>query len=307
MRFGLKLHHSGPGASPDHMRRWALFAESMGLHFLMTADHVALTPEVLGQYPAPYYEPFTNLAWLAAQTERIALGTTVIVVPYRSPLHLAHLTANVDQLSGGRLIFGVGVGHARTEFEALGVPFNRRGAITDDYLAAIKVLWAEEVASYDGPYVSFRDVTISPKPMQSPHPPIWVGGSSEAAMRRAVRFGDAWHPIGVGVQWLKEEALPLIVRISDDEGVPVPKLCPRIWCRLTEHPLPEDERVVGEGTLDQVRRDLGDLQAMGAEDVLLDTKRNSPTAASPRHYEEAWRTLTVLAEKAFDLDNETVR
>ncbi len=307
MKIGLKLHHSGPGANPESIRRWAQFAETLGLHLIMTADHAALTPEVLGQYGSPYYEAFTNLAWLAAQTQRMALGTTVIVLPYRHPLHLAQLTANVDQLSGGRLIFGVGVGWARSEFEALGVPFHRRGAITDDYLMAIKTLWTNDVATYEGRFVSFRDIMLSPKPVQSPHPPIWVGGSSEAAMRRAVRFGDAWHPIQVRVDWLRESALPRLRQIAEREGRPVPALCPRIVCRLTESPLAEDQRTAGEGTLDQVRRDLEALQALGAEYVLLDTKRNNPTAVSPRHHEDAWRTLTILAEKALDLEKESVR
>ena len=307
MKIGLKLHHSGPGASPDHMRRWAQFAETLGLHLIMTADHAALTPDVLKDYPAPYYEPFTNLAWLAAHTDKIQLGTTVIVVPYRHPIHLAHLVANVDQLSGGRMIFGVGVGHVESEFQALGVPFRKRGPITDEYLAATQALWKHDVASYEGPYVSFRDVTVSPKPIQTPHPPIWVGGSSRPAMRRAVRFGGAWHPIGVTIPWLKNEGLPSLQRIAEQEGRPVPALCPRIWCRLTDYALPDDSRIAGEGTLDQVRGDLEALEALGADYVLLDTKRNSPTASSPRHHEEAWRMLTVLAEKALDLEHETVR
>jgi probable F420-dependent oxidoreductase len=307
MKFGLKLHHSGPGASPAHMLRWTRFAESLGLHLIMVADHAALTPEVLARYPEPYYEPFTNLAWLAAKTRHLQLGTTVIVLPYRHPLLLAHLTANVDQLSGGRLIFGVGVGWAEQEFEALGVPFHKRGAITDDYLAALKTLWTQDVASYEGPHVAFRDVKLSPKPVQQPHPPIWVGGSSDAALRRAVRFGDAWHPIGPRLAWLQHEGLPRLRQMADREGKPVPALCPRIWCRLTEAPLPDDERVAGEGSLDQVRRDLEALQELGAASVLLDTKRNSPTALSPKHYETAWRTLTILAEKAIDLDHESVR
>ncbi|MBI4640567.1 MAG: TIGR03619 family F420-dependent LLM class oxidoreductase [Candidatus Tectomicrobia bacterium] len=307
MKFGLKLHHSGPGASPDYMRRWAQFAEVMGFHSVMTADHVALTPDVLKQYPAPYFEAFTNLAWLAAHTQKVRLGTTVIVLPYRHPIYLAQLTSNVDQLSGGRLIFGIGAGWAQSEFEALGVPFQKRGAITDDYLAAIKTLWTHNMASYEGPFISFHDVTISPRPVQSPYPPVWVGGNSEAGMRRAACFGDAWHPIGVRITWLKEIALPQLQRIAEKEKRPVPALCPRIWCRLTESPLPEETRVAGEGTLDQVRHDLEALQEMGAEEVLLDTKRNSPTASSSRHHEEAWRALTILVEKAIDLENETVR
>ena len=307
MKVGLKLHHSGPGASPEYMKRWARFAETLGLHLIMTADHAALTPEVLEQYPGPYYEAFTSLAWLAAHTEKIKLGTTVIVVPYRHPVHLAHVTANVDQLSGGRLIFGVGVGWAESEFEVFGVPFHKRGAMTDDYLAAIRALWTEDVASFESPFVSFKDVTVAPKPVQSPHPPIWVGGSSDGALRRAVRFGQAWHPIGVRVDWLRDCALPKLRRFAEREGLSIPALCPRIWCRLTESPLPEDERVAGEGTLDQVHGDLEALEDLGAEYVLLDTKRSSPTAGSARHHEEAWRTLTTLAERVLDLENETVR
>jgi probable F420-dependent oxidoreductase len=273
----------------------------------MVSDHIALTRDVLELYPAPYYEPFTNLAWLAAQTQRMELGTTVIVIPYRHPAYMALLSANIDQLSGGRLIFGVGVGYLESEFVALGVPYEHRGPMTDDYLEAIKVLWTNDVASYDGPFVSFRDVRISPKPVQSPYPPIWVGGHSRPAIRRAARFGQAWHPIGVSVPWLRDEGLPLLRRMADSQRRAVPALCPRIFCRLTDSPLPEDERVAGEGTLDQVRGDLEALQELGAEYVLLDTKRNNPTAGSPRHHEDAWRTLTVLAEKALDLENESVR
>ena len=311
MKFGLKLHHSGPGASPDHMLRWTRFAETLGLRLIMTADHVALTPDVLTQYPAPYYEPFTNMAWLAAQTTKIKFGTTVIVVPYRHPLHLAHMTACIDQLSQGRLIFGIGVGWSVSEFEAFGIPHNRRGAMTNDYLAAIKALWTEDVASYDGPYVKFRDVMLSPKPVQKPHPPIWVGGSGASGgapgMRRAVRFGNAWHPLGIRADWLRDEAMPRLRSIAEKAGKPTPALCPRIFCRITDSPLPEDDRVAGEGSLDQIRSDLDILQELGAEYVVFDTKRNSSTANTTRHYEDAWHVLTVLAEKVIDLENETVR
>jgi probable F420-dependent oxidoreductase len=260
----------------------------------------------LGQYPAPYYETFTGLAWLSAITRKARLGTSVIVVPYRHPILIATMAANVDQLSEGRLVLGVGVGWVKSESQALGLPYEKRGAMTDDYLAALKALWTQDVASYEGPFVSFRDVKISPKPLQSPHPPIWVGGDSDAALRRAVRFGEAWHPIGRPVGWMRE-ALPRLRQMAEKEGRPVPPLCPRIWCRLTESPLPEEQRVAGEGTIDQVRRDMEALQALGAEYVLLDTKRNSPTALSPRHHEEAWRTLCVLAEKVIDVEKETVR
>ena len=307
MKFGIKLHHTGPGASSELTLRWAQFAETLGFHLVMTADHIALTPEVLGQYPGPYYEPFTTLAWLAGETQKVELGTSVIVLPYRNPIYVANLCANVDQLSGGRFIFGVGVGWAKSEFEALGVPFSERGAITDDYLTAILKLWTGDSVSHSGSYVSFSDVTVSPSPVQSPHPPIWVGGSSDAALRRAVRFGDAWHPIGERVEWLRDKALPRLRRIAESLDRPVPALCPRIWCRITEAPLLDENRVAGEGTLDQVLDDLKELQELGADYVVFDTKRNSPTALSPKHHEEAWRTLAIIAEKVVDLEKETVR
>jgi len=307
MKVGIKLHHSGAGASPEHMLRWAQFAETLGFHLAMVGDHVGMTSEVRTRYPTPYYEPFTSISWLAGQTKRIKLGISVAVVPYRHPVYTAQLTANVDRLSGGRFILGVGVGWAESEFTVLDAPFHRRGAMTDDYLGAMEALWTNEVADYEGAFVSYRDVKLCPKPAQSPHPPIWVGGPSEAALRRVVRFGDAWHPIGIRVDWLRDVALPELRQMAETEGRPVPALCPRICCRLTDSPLPEDQRLAGEGTLDQVHADLEALQELGASYVLLDTKRNNPGGVSPRHHEEAWRIIATVGEKVVDLKKESVR
>jgi len=115
--------------------QWAMLTETLGYHFLMTSDHLAITPDVQERSPAPFYEPFTTLGWLAGVTRRIEIGTTVIVLPYRNPVEVARMAANVDQLSGGRLLFGVGVGWAEQEFAVLDVPFHQRGARTDEYLA----------------------------------------------------------------------------------------------------------------------------------------------------------------------------
>ena len=177
MKVGVNLLNFGPGATPDSLSRWTEIAETLGYHLVMISDHVAITPDVEGRYPAPFYDPFTSLSWLAGKTSRIALGTTVVIIPYRSPLLVARMGANLDQLSGGRFILGVGVGWAQQEFAALGVPFRQRGAMTDEYIAAIKVLWTNEVASFEGRFVSFADVGTTPMPIQSPHPPIWVGGA----------------------------------------------------------------------------------------------------------------------------------
>ena len=245
----------------DSFRRTVEISEALGYHLVMTSDHIAVTPDVADRYPAPFYEPLSTLGWLAGITT-MEIGSTVIIVPYRSPLETAKACANIDQLSGGRFIFGIGVGWAEGEFDILGAPFNRRGAMTDEYLDAIKVLWTEDVASFEGEYVSFRDVNTAPRPVQQPHPPIWVGGPSAAAMRRAVRHG-AWHPIRITVDHLKNTDLPLLKRIADEEGKPVPDLCPRIRLRITGSPMSETERLAGEGTIDQIRRDLDELQGMG--------------------------------------------
>jgi probable F420-dependent oxidoreductase len=305
MKFGVNLISFGPGASPESLARWAAFAENVGYHFLMVGDHVAITPDVQGRYPAPFYDPFTTLGWLAGMTRRVELGFTVIVLPYRHPLETARMAANLDRLSGGRLIFGIGVGWARQEFEVLGLPFERRGAMTDDYVAAIKVAWTQDVASYQGRFVSFKDVYTAPRPLRNPHPPIWVGGSSEAALRRAVRHGDAWHPIRSRVAYLRDEGMPKLRAIALREGRSVPALCPRVRLRITEQAMPEETRLAGEGTLDQVRRDLGALEKLGAHSVCFDTFADDIEGS--RNHEAAWRMLASLAERALDLERESLR
>ncbi len=305
MKVGVNLINFGPGATPDSLVRWAQLTETLGYHLLMTCDHIATTPDVQSRYPAPFYEPLSTLGWLAGVTQSIAIGTTVIIVPYRSPLETARALANIDQLSGGRLIFGVGVGWAQQEFDVLGVPFHRRGAMTNEYLEAIKVLWTQDVASYEGRFISFKDVHTAPRPMQFPHPPIWVGGASDAALRRALRYGDAWHPIRIRWPQFRDTDLPRLQNIAEQEARPLPALCPRIRLRLTTSPMPDDQRCMGEGALDQVRRDMEALQAIGCSHVLLDTYYDDPEAT--RYNETAWRMLATMAEKVLDLSNETVK
>jgi probable F420-dependent oxidoreductase len=305
MRVGINLINFGPGATPESLARSIELAEALGYHLVMTSDHVAITPDVQARYPAPFYDPFTTLGWMAALTRRVEIGTTVIIVPYRHPLETARMVASVDRLSGGRLILGIGVGWAKQEFDVLGVPFDRRGAITDDYLAAMKTAWTQDVASYEGRFVSFRAVHTTPRPSRAPHPPIWVGGASDAALRRAVRHGDGWHPIRIRVDWLRDKGLPRLREIAEAEGRPVPALCPRIRLRLTPSPLPDGQRVAGEGHLDQVRADLEALQDLGASYLLLDTYADDPEAT--RRPEHGWEMLTTAAERILDLPRETLR
>jgi alkanesulfonate monooxygenase SsuD/methylene tetrahydromethanopterin reductase-like flavin-dependent oxidoreductase (luciferase family) len=240
MRIGVNVPNFGPGTDPGMLRDWAQTVEGLGFDLLMVSDHVAVTPDVAAQYPAPFYEPFTTLSWLAGLTHRIRLGTTVLIVPYRHPLLTARMAANLDRFSEGRLVLGVGVGWARQEFEALGVAFDRRGRLTDDHLRAIRTAWEDED--------DYRAGRI----------PVWVGGNSDTGMGRAVRLGDAWHPLRNTMPWLREAAGRLKAA-ADREGRPVPGFAPRIALRLTEAPVTGAGRLAGEGTVEQIVDDLEDL------------------------------------------------
>lgn len=305
MKIGVNLLNFGPGASVESLGRWTTLSEAMGYHLVMISDHIAVTPDVESRYPAPFYDPFTMLGWLAGVTTKIELGTTVIIIPYRHPLVTAKMCAVIDEMCGGRFILGVGVGWAEQEFAALGVPFRQRGAMTDDYLAAIKQVWTNEVASHQGRFVSFNDVKSLPRPVSSPHPPIWVGGASDAALRRTVRLGDGWHPIRITMDWFKNTGLPRLRQIADEEGKPLPSLCPRVRVRITDSALSGDDRLAGWGTVDQIRADMAEIQEIGCDYVLVDTYAEIPEET--RHHETAWRTLSMLAENVFDLDKQTVR
>ena len=293
MKLGVNVPNFGPDTSPASLRGWVRFAEDAGYALAMMSDHVAVTPEVAELYPTPFYEPFTAFAWLAGQTERIELGTSVVVLPYRNPLLTARMSTAIDQVSNGRFVLGVGVGWSTQEYAALDVPFERRGAMTDEYLAAIRALWSDDVASMDGEFVSFRDVHSAPHGARTPHPPIWVGGSSRAALRRAVTYGDAWHPIGPRAGWLRKEGVDALRATADAAGRPVPALCPRINLRLRDSALPDGERLTGEGTLAQVLGDLDDIADLGAEYVVLDTNPDHPSQRLPT--DEEWRMLEQVA------------
>ena len=305
MKVGVNLINFGPGVSPASMKSWATLSEALGYHIIMTSDHIAITPDVQSRYPAPFYEPLSLLGWLAGVTTKIEIGTTVIIVPYRNPLELAKATANVDQLSDGRFILGVGIGRAQEEFHVLNAAYKSRGAVTNEYLAAVKLLWTQDVASYNGKFISFDDVHTAPRPIQTPHPPIWVGGPSDAAMRRTVRYGDAWHPIRIQMDWFKNTGIPRLKEISDEEAKSVPELCPRIRLRLTDSPITGSDRVVGEGDIDQVHRDLAELENLGCSYVILDTYADDLEAI--KNNEISWRMLSTVAEKVLDLSNQTVR
>jgi probable F420-dependent oxidoreductase len=237
----------------------------------MISDHIAVTDEVDELYPAPFCDPLIGLAYLAGVTQRVELGTTVLVVPYRHPLLAARMAACIDQLSGGRLIIGVGVGWSEQEFDALGLDFARRGAITDEFLTVMKSAWSEDVISFRGAFTSFKRVHTRPRPRRPSGIPIWVGGNSTSAMRRAIRFGDAWHPIHPEAGWLRYEGISRLRTVAEEMRLEPPAVAPRLSLHITDQPLPESGRLAGSGSVGQVRGDLDELGLLGVGYVVLDT------------------------------------
>jgi len=169
-------------------------AERAGFDWVSCSDHVAVPVSRAAAMGATWFDAGSTLAFVAGGTTRIRLLSHVLVLPYRHPLVVAKQYGTLDHLSGGRVILGVGSGHLKPEFTVLGADFDRRGTVSDEYLAAIAAAWTEEVARFEGETLAFRDVIVAPRVAQRPRPPIWVGGNSRAALRRAARLADGWVP-----------------------------------------------------------------------------------------------------------------
>jgi probable F420-dependent oxidoreductase len=209
MQIGFNLPISGPVSSPESLTRIAQQGEAMGYDYLTLTDHVVLpnlrvpgypyseSGEFFGEGPERRHEQLTAAAFIAAKTSRIRLVLAVMVVPHRPAVLAAKMLSTIDILSDGRLVVGIGAGWLQTEFDAVvGPPFAARGRVTDQYLRAFRNLWTKEAPRFDGDWVKYDNIFFAPKPVQQPHPPIWVGGESGPSLRRAARFGDAWYPIG---------------------------------------------------------------------------------------------------------------
>ncbi len=184
------LPNYGTGSSPDGIRRVAELAEELGFDSVWATEHIIVGPEAVGPY-GRVYSPLVTLGWIAGWTDRIGLGTSIVLLPLHNPMHLAKEVATLQELSGGRFTLGVGMGWHKDEFEFMGVEFEGRGRRADEAIRLIRTLWNGE-HDFEGQYWSFNNATSEPHP--SPQPQIWVGGSSDRAIRRARELGDAWHP-----------------------------------------------------------------------------------------------------------------
>src|SRR5712691_1495301 len=211
MEFGFSLPSRGPMATPEHIATLAHKGEEMGFGILAVSDHIIVPTRVQSTHPysateqmavgaeaqGEYLEQLALLSFLAGITSSVKLLTAVLVLPHRPPVLTAKMLATIDVLSHGRVIVGCGVGWMREEFVAIGAPpFEERGAVSNEYIRAFRELWTHDTPTFEGTYCRFSHVLFAPKPVQQPHPPIWVGGESPAALRRAGRLADAWYPIG---------------------------------------------------------------------------------------------------------------
>lgn len=222
MRIGVLAAMHTPLFTPDVTARVAQACETAGFDSFWTPEHVVLFDEYSSTYPydesgkfpvvgeSGLMDPFVGLPFVAAHTSTIKIATGICLVPQRQPIYTAKMVATLDVLSGGRFIFGVGVGWLREEFEALQMPFEHRGSVCRDYLGVMKSLWCDPVSSYEGRYYRLPPCRMYPKPVQKPHPPIYFGGEGEAALRRVADLGQGWF----GFNLLPDETEPRVKRLE---------------------------------------------------------------------------------------------
>jgi probable F420-dependent oxidoreductase len=268
MRFGIHLPQFGRAAGAEGLTRVARHAEELGFSDAWVSDHLAI-PVDAPYPPAFLYEPVVALTWAAAATTSLGLGTSVLVLPYRHPLHLAKELASLDQLAGGRLTLGVGAGWLEAEFDALDVPFAERGPRTDEAIDAMRACWGEQPVDFDGPTVHLRNLKVVPSPAH--RIPIWVGGASPPALRRAVERGDGWHGTFIG----------------PDETEPV--------VRTLKQARPEDTfaismRTTWDGLIDDVAEITAQIDRFAAMGVqhLMATPRQSDVEGWLRSLDALW-------------------
>jgi probable F420-dependent oxidoreductase len=303
MKFGIAYPNLLDG---EQIKRFAIRTEELGFESIWAGDHIVFPAGPVAGYPytesgtfqrpsdVPFIEPLTLLSFIASVTSRIKIGTTVIIVPYRHPLVQAKMFACLDVLTGGRVICGVGVGWLKAEFDALDAPYAERGAMTDEYLQIFKCLWSEAVPSYQGRFHQFADITFEPKPVQKPHIPIWVGGHSRNAIRRAVHHGDAWHPTRQTPEWVAER-LPYLRSYAEAQGrdADTIKISLKRALHFTDMGLQQGSGPLTTGTvigtaadvLDDIKR----CEDIGIEQVTFDFRSNE--------LDECLRVIERLAER----------
>jgi len=277
MDIGCHLPTQGPVATRDALMTFAREAEKRDIASLWVSDHVIFPRKATGSYPGgrfphppdkAYLEPVVALAAAAACTSRARLGASVFILGHRHPVVMAKMLTSIDALSNGRLICGVGVGWWKEELEILGAPFHERGRQADEMLRVFKALWTEDNPSFAGEYFRFSDIGFAPKPVQKPHPPIWVGGDSPGAFKRVVTLGDGWHATSKTPAELKE-ALGRLRAVADAARRPFESIALSIRYSLKAELLARGTQAV----VDQ----LCEYKRLGLGHVMIDFRRDDLT------------------------------
>ncbi len=198
MQFGVTIPNNWGIAEVHDALAFGPLAEELGYDSVWVMDHLFNNGYIRQRLDdKPYYHPLATLSYLSATTRRVLLGTSVLVLPYHNPVELAKYAATLDHMSGGRVTLGIGVGAMTEEFAALGIAMSERGALTNESIRVMRELWTNPAPSYHSRRWNFDDLRFSPRPVQQPHIPLWIGGASPGALRRAARLGDGWHPSGL--------------------------------------------------------------------------------------------------------------
>ena len=293
MRYGFYLPTRGPTATRDGILTLAREGERLGLHSAMIADHIVFPVESQSVYPytldgkhpsvGDALETFAILGVVAGATERLRLVTSVLVLPYRNPVLTAKMAATLDVLSGGRLTLGVGAGWLKEEFEALGSPdFAQRGAVTNEWIRIFKQLWSQSPASFEGRFYRYADIRCEPFPAQKPHPPIWIGGHSRAALVRTARYGDGWHPLGgVAASPLPPQEmrahLDTLKRFTEAEGRDFAALTISYKAALYDSGIasPDGSRRPFSGNPGDIAADIHTFAELGVHELIFDFRGQS--------------------------------
>ncbi len=298
MDVGMTLPMRGPLANPGDVRTLVEQAETLGFDHIGVNDHIVVPKAIGSRYPysatgafpgsdsGECLDLFTLLAYVAAITTKPRLVTAITVAPHRGAVHTAKIVSTIDVLSGGRMVLGVGAGWMKEEFDALNIlPFEQRGKVTAEYLQVFKTLWTEDDPRFDGEFVQFDNISFLPKPVQKPHPPIWVGGESKAAMRRTVRHGDAWFPIANNPRHPLDSierfkgGIGRLHRLAEEEGRDPKSIGLALFANWYDETktgkTDSGERQLLTGSAADIAEDIEALEELGVTDLLLQFNRDT--------------------------------